>query len=185
MRRLALVLAVLAACGAPTSRSEETSATARLARQLAQDTGVPCPVYAPGTRVAYGGFELRFETPAMTEHALIVPAQVRNTSGTARSLPQGIALRTTAGQNVDGWIDGAKPWSQEHAHAVWGELGQLRAGEEAGVAHAFAVEPADVYGAVLYLARVGNIRDARGFSRRVVYEQAIVELLPAVPEAID
>jgi len=179
-----LVLALLA-CNQPAAAPEP--AAQRLARLKEREHGVPCPVFAAGAEVRYSDFALRFEQPILerSAHVLIVPFALNNTTPVAKSAPQGFLLTTRDGVAHRGETDDERVWSRSHGRRVYWELEPLRPGDRVETAFVFDVDPAALAGAVLYMHRVGSVRDRAGYSHEVVYEQAVADLAtPATGDAI-
>ena len=164
--------------------------------------GTACPTFAAGVDVVLGDFSYRFERPLLSdpetrlpwianvderralsrEHVklLVVPFAVRNDAPAAGAIPHGIVLVTRDGETHGNWPYNERLWNTTHGRrALWND----RLGPDTWVetAYVFDVNPAELEGAVLSIARVTYERDRNGRSRRIVREQAVVDLAPAIP----
>lgn len=175
----------------------------RLAQYKERAEGVPCPSYAAGAEVTYSEFVFRFEPPilaiaearlpwiqSVTERSavaanggrvLIVPVSIKNTAPVAKSPPQGIALVTPDGVSHGSYTYNARLWSKQQGRATFWELGQLEPDQWVKIAYVFPVPATGAEKSLLYLSRTGSVRDAQGYSHRVLYEHAVADLAAPVP----
>jgi len=185
------------------SASAASRGAVRLAQYKERAEGVPCPSYAAGAEVTYSEFVFRFEPPilaiaearlpwiqSVTERSavaanggrvLIVPVSIKNTAPVAKSPPQGIALVTPDGVSHGSYTYNARLWSKQQGRATFWELGQLEPDQWVKIAYVFPVPATGAEKSLLYLSRTGSVRDAQGYSHRVLYEHAVADLAAPVP----
>lgn len=175
---------------------EVSRAASRLAIYKEKETGRPAAVAAVGQPIRIFDFDVKLEQPVLVEpeirlpwianvderalfrgkRALIVPFTARNDSPVARRMGVGIVLHTSDGKKHVGGAYNERLAAKQRNRIAWYDLPQLPPDKWVASLLVFDVDPAQLEGAVLYIARWVTVRDRFGRARSVVEEQVVADL---------
>ncbi|MFN0253275.1 MAG: hypothetical protein ACKV2T_40770 [Kofleriaceae bacterium] len=188
----------VAKSASPTGPAASASAV-RLADYKSKEHGHPAVVVPVKQPLRIYDFDIELEQPILAEpetrlpwianlderalfrgkKALILPIKARNDSPVARELLLGFVLHTRDGKSHTGGVYNERLAAKQLGRIAWFDLKKQAPDAWVETVLVFEVDPAQLDGAVVYVARWITVRDLRGRRRSVVEQHLVADLAAA------